>query len=157
MEEESWRRNLGEGFMEEESWMRHHGGGGIMQEESWRRNHGGGILEKRSWRKHHGGGIMKESWNRNHGGGIMEEASGRQLEFSGKPLGGIWEASERLLGASVGHGSSRASWSRNVQNSLCFTAFELATPYFVSTGREQVSESVVKTDTFARAFCEHRR
>ena len=56
--------------MEEEAWKRHHGGG-ILEEESWRRNLGRGILEEESWR--------------------------RYLEASGRHLGGIWEASGRVI------------------------------------------------------------
>ena len=123
-----------------------------MEEESWKRNPGRGILEEEPWTKNPGGGSLgEESWGRNPGRGILEgilgEAPGR---LSGRHQRGFCKPRLAM-------GAQGASWSRNVPKPLCFTAFELATPYFVSTGREQVSESVVKTDTFARAFCGHRR
>ena len=86
---------------------------------------------------------MEASWRRNHGGEILEEEAWR------RNLGGIWEASGKHLGGWVGHGGSRASWEQNVSKPLCFTANPSATDHFVSTRREQVSQSDVKTDTFA--------
>ena len=95
MEEESWRRNLGEGFMEEESGRRNHG-----VEESRRRNHGGAIWV--------GGIVGEESGRSNEVGGIREEYSWRSYlggfwEASGEHLGGIWEASGGIWEASGRH------------------------------------------------------
>ena len=68
-----------------------------------------------------------------HLGGIREP-SGRHLgsirEASGRHLGDIWEAYGRLLRAEVTIGGSRVSWRKKSSKPLCFTAFELATPYF---------------------------
>ena len=70
MEEESWRRNHGEGIMEEESW----------EEESW---------EEDSWEEPLGS-ICEASGG--HLGSIWK-ASGAGA--SGRPLGSIWGASGR--------------------------------------------------------------
>ena len=85
MEEESWKRNHGEGIMEEELWRRNHGGG-IMKEDSWRVEHLKGII---------GGGIMKEEASgsiRNYLGGIWGYQGGgiwKHLGLSEKHLGSI--------------------------------------------------------------------
>ena len=96
MEEESWRRNRGGGFLEEESWSRNNGGNheGIMGEGSWRRDHGRGIAGRHLEAS---GGILEASW-RNMGGilvtsGDILEAWGALLTPRGCP-GVVLEGSE---------------------------------------------------------------
>ena len=72
---------------------------------------------------------MKESWNRYHGGGIMEEeASGSHLE---EPSGVSLVGSGVALGSQDDHRRPRALWMNKLSKPFCFTAFELATRYFV--------------------------
>ena len=81
-----------------------------MEEESWKRNPGRGTLDEESWRRKPGGGILgEESWKRNPG-----------RNPGGGPWEAFWEASERLLGASVGHGSSRGILEQKCAKTIVF-------------------------------------
>ena len=56
--------------MEEESWRRNHGEG--VKEKALERNHEVEFIEKNAWRRNQGGETKEESWRRNHGSKIIE-------------------------------------------------------------------------------------
>ena len=118
---------------------------GIIAVESPLWNHCCGIIDVESllW-NHCCGRHLGDIWETfgRHLGGIWEA--------SGRHLGDIWEVSGRHLGAGAAMGGPGSSRSKMCSNPLCFTVFELATPCFTSTKREQVSEFLVKTDVNER-------
>ena len=91
MEEESWRRNHGEGIMEES--RRRNQAGGIMEESGWR-NHGGGTMASRRHLRDiwlHLGGIWEAS-------GSFKETPRSLPEAPRRHPGGTQEGSGRHLG-----------------------------------------------------------
>ena len=122
--------------------------GGSSKEHAWRKHaggkHGGGSIQEEAWRKHGGASMEEEAWRRKQGGGSMEE---EQEEEAWRIHPG---ASGRLGGATGGTMGAQGHPGAEMCQNHCFTAKELATEHFVLTRREQVSQSVVKVNTFAQ-------